>query len=88
MPFEPGEGGNAYLGQVGESILRQAELVAQLPDLATVGEGGPPVRPARAVRDDRIRPEVVRRVSVMSRLVGRSGKCRYVIGVHAAKVAR
>jgi hypothetical protein len=24
----------------------------------------------------------------MSRLVGRSGKCRYVIGVHAAKVAR
>lgn len=61
--------------------------MAQLTDLAAVGDGGPSAGAASAVRDGRTRWEAVRHCSVRTRLVTDSGGCWCVKGVHAAKAA-
>jgi hypothetical protein len=87
MPFEPGEGGDAYLARSASASCDRPSWWRSCRILRPSGEDGPSVGAAPGGRDDRTRREAVRRLSVMTGLVTGSGARRYMSGVHVAKVA-
>jgi hypothetical protein len=48
LALEPGHGGKAYAGLIGQLLLRQAVLAAQLPEPLAVQYGCPPPSRTRA----------------------------------------